>query len=189
MNSYWSALIQGIVEGITEFLPISSTAHIILSQNLLGIDRKDEFWRMFTVFIQLGAILSVVTFFWKRLLSFVRSFPSGSKSTDSAPRPWWKHPLSMVMISFVVTAIPCFLADKLIDDLVNEQTELLIIGIALIVGGLAMSLIDKYCSQRAKTDSVETMTLTQAIVIGLCKSLQLHFPVRAARWQRSQGAN
>ncbi|MFN9915973.1 MAG: undecaprenyl-diphosphate phosphatase, partial [Pirellulaceae bacterium] len=96
--------------GLTEFLPVSSTAHIVITQKLLGVDLTSPFWKMFTVVIQLGAILAVVVYFRNRLIEFVRSF------LRSEPRERWRHPLALVIISFVVTAVPCFLMDKFIAD-------------------------------------------------------------------------
>ena len=71
MSDYFVALVVGIVEGLTEFLPVSSTAHIILAQKLLGLELDNPFWKMFAVVIQLGAILSVVFYFWPRLGDFI----------------------------------------------------------------------------------------------------------------------
>src|SRR5262245_9613389 len=126
MNNYWSALIIGIVEGLTEFLPVSSTAHIRFAQELLGLPKEDEYWKMFAVVIQLGAILSVVFYFWRRLLAFIKTFPSvdpggleaqwNFNGTQSVERPVWQHPLSLVMLAFVVTAVPCFIIDKKIGE-------------------------------------------------------------------------
>ncbi len=177
MTDFVKAIIQGIVEGLTEFLPVSSTAHIVIAQEFLGMDRTDSFWKMFTVFIQLGAILAVVAYFWQRLAGFVASFPGfGSKKDEEENArhvAWYKHPLAMVLISFVVTAIPCFLIDKMIGE---NLESLRMIGIALIVGGIAMYVVDLACSKRAKTTSLEEISLKQAIVIGLAQILAAAFP-------------
>ncbi len=175
MNSSVAALIQGIVEGLTEFLPVSSTAHIIIAQELLHIERSNAFWKMFAVVIQLGAILAVVAFFWKRLFDFVRNFPNvrGTSEKPTSPRSWWTHPLSLVLISFVVTAIPCFLIDKWIGD---NLENLMVIGLALIIGGIAMYGIDRWSSRRATTHAMESMTLAQAVVIGSAQILAAAFP-------------
>ena len=90
MNDYIAAFLLGIVEGLTEFLPVSSTAHLRLMQGLLQQDLTDEYWKMFAIVIQLGAILSVVAYFARRLVAFARTFPSG----DSNTRTWWSHPLA-----------------------------------------------------------------------------------------------
>jgi undecaprenyl-diphosphatase len=181
MSDYWTALITGIVEGLTEFLPVSSTAHIVLTQKLLNIDLTSSFWKMFTVVIQLGAILAVVVYFRKRLTAFVLSFPwpKGRSSQWSDARPSepissiWKHPLTLVVLSFVVTAIPCFLMDKFIADQLESP---LAIALALFIGGIVMVIVDRVCSPRAKTTRMEDMTLTQAIVIGLTQILAATFP-------------
>lgn len=174
------AAIQGIVEGLTEFLPISSTAHIVIAQEFLRVDRTSSFWKMFAVFIQLGAILAVIAYFWTRLARFAASFrDSAWKPEGNANRVsrLLKHPFSLVLISFVVTAIPCFLIDKFMEKFMGANLEsLTIIGTVLIVGGLAMYLIDWYCSKRVTTEQMEDMNLQQAIVIGLAQILAAAFP-------------
>jgi undecaprenyl-diphosphatase len=169
LNDYLAAVVLGIVEGLTEFLPVSSTAHLRLTQGLLGQDLTDEYWKMFSVVIQLGAILAVLVYFAPRLLGFVRSFPG---ARDSG-RPWWLHPLSLVAISFCVTALPCFLIEKLIGE---NLEKLSVIGAALLVGGVVMGWVDGQYSQRATTHDVREMTLLQAVVIGLAQILSAAFP-------------
>jgi undecaprenyl-diphosphatase len=168
LNDYLAAVVLGIVEGLTEFLPVSSTAHIRIAQKLLQQDFADSYWKMFAVVIQLGAILSVIVYFQARLLRFVRSFPKGDGT-----RTAWNHPLSLVALSFLVTAIPCFL----IDETIGERLENLnIMGWALILGGLAMWCVDRWCVSYGHTDSIEKMTLTQAIGVGLFQILSAAFP-------------
>jgi undecaprenyl pyrophosphate phosphatase UppP len=155
MNDLLSSILQGIVEGLTEFLPVSSTAHILLVQDLLGTDRESPFWKMFAVVIQLGAILSVVLFFRDRLLGSFKSFLLAWKHTKTAgnsvntlteaandnpaqspidspkSKDWKKHPLVLVLLSFVVTALPCLVIDKMIGD--NMESSL-VIAVSLIIG-------------------------------------------------------
>jgi undecaprenyl-diphosphatase len=181
MSDYLVALLVGVVEGLTEFLPVSSTAHIILTQALLGMRLDNPFWKMFTVVIQLGAILSVVVYFRARLLAFVQSFLasfSGSKTPQSGSdpavsKPWWQHPLALVLISFVVTAIPCYLMDELIGENLERPW---VIGASMLLGGIAMLWIDRVYSPIAKTQSVERMTMGQAIFIGAAQILAATFP-------------
>ncbi len=169
MNDYLNAAIIGVVEGLTEFLPVSSTAHIRIAQKLLGVNLDDSYWKMFAIVIQLGAILSVVAYFRVRILEFVKSYPKG-KSGD---RSWWNHPLALVMISFVVTAIPCFL----IDDQIGEKLESLnIMGWALIVGGIVMWVVDLTFSSKTTTQEMDRMTLTQALVIGFSQIFAAALP-------------
>lgn len=169
MSDQLKALILGIVEGLTEFLPVSSTAHLRFSQELLDIPLDDGYWKMFAIVIQLGAILSVLVYFRSRISKFLKSFPGG----DCANSRWWTHPLSLVLISFVVTAIPCFLMDELIGE---HLENISMMGLALILGGLVMWWVDRHYSPRARTMSMESMTLKQALVIGLTQILAATFP-------------
>lgn len=169
MNDYWIAILLGVVEGLTEFLPVSSTAHIRICQSLLSMDMTSSYWKMFSVVIQLGAILAVVAYFWRKLVSFLQSF-AGPLSPDQSR---WRHPLVLVFISFVVTAGPCFL----IDEKIGENLERLdFMAIALIVGGVLMWWVDRIYSRKFHTDSMEKMNLPQAIVIGLFQILAAAFP-------------
>lgn len=163
-------MIIGVVEGLTEFLPVSSTAHIRLTQgDLLGIPAEDEYWKMFSIVIQLGAILSVLVYFWRRILMFMKSFPGG----QSGDRTWWNHPISLVLLSFVVTAIPCLLLDKTIGEMLENKAA---IGIALIVGGVVMWVVDRRYTSIATTKSIEEITMLQAIIIGLAQIFAAAFP-------------
>jgi undecaprenyl-diphosphatase len=89
-HSYWHAVWIGIVEGLTEFLPVSSTAHIRITQELLGQDSEDPYGKMFAIVIQLGAILAVLVYFRKRLADFVRSFvqPRDPPADGNIRWPW-----------------------------------------------------------------------------------------------------
>ncbi len=183
MNNYLAAIVIGIVEGLTEFLPVSSTAHIRFTQELLGLPSDDEYWKMFAVVIQLGAILSVVVYFWNRLIAFVRDFllrissksasTSDAKAANAIEKPLWLHPLSLVMLAFVVTAGPCFLIDKKIGENLENPTMM---AWALIIGGIAMWIVDAFFSHRAKTHEIEQISWRQAIFIGLSQILAAAFP-------------
>lgn len=168
-HSYWHAVWIGIVEGLTEFLPVSSTAHIRITQELLGQDSEDPYGKMFAVVIQLGAILAVLVYFRKRLADFVRSFFQPDQGSSSR----WKHPLALVLLSFVVTAIPCFVIDKKI----GEQLENLpAMAWALILGGIAMAVVDAYASRRASVHRLEDVNTKAAVGIGLFQILAAAFP-------------
>jgi undecaprenyl-diphosphatase len=173
MSDYLVALVVGIVEGLTEFLPVSSTAHIILAQKLLGLELDNPFWKMFAVVIQLGAILSVVVYFWPRLVEFLGSFLTALRGPNDGTAVWWRHPLALVLCSFVVTAIPCFLMDKFIGE--NLESPLMI-GLAMVIGGVAMVWIDRTYGSQSTTSSMEQMTMKQAIVIGAAQILAAAFP-------------
>ena len=110
MNSYLLSLLLGIIEGLTEFLPVSSTAHLRISEALLGIDLSSGYWKMYTIVIQLGAILCLPIYFWPRIRKFFATFPDGEGGDRTAAN----HPLTLTFIAFVVTAIPAWLLTKLI---------------------------------------------------------------------------
>jgi undecaprenyl-diphosphatase len=169
VNNYIAAVIIGVIEGLTEFLPVSSTAHIRITQELLSLPLDDSYWKMFAIVIQLGAILSVLVYFRQRLLGFLKTYPAG----QDGGRTWWNHPLALVLLSFVVTAIPCFLMDKLIGENLENLT---MIGWALIVGGVVMWVVDRWFSDRATTMRMEDMNFRQAAVIGFTQIFAAAFP-------------
>src|SRR5437762_10274555 len=108
MYEYLLSIFLGVVEGLTEFLPVSSTAHLRICEALLDIDLHDDFWKMYTIVIQLGAILALPVYFWHRILQFLRTFPKG----EHGNRTILTHPLSLTLIAFVVTAVPAWLLTK-----------------------------------------------------------------------------
>jgi undecaprenyl-diphosphatase len=168
VNDILLAILFGLVEGITEFLPVSSTAHIRITQFLCGVSRQDEFWKMFAVVIQIGAILAVVVYFRGRLAKFVRTFPRG----EHGGRTWLTHPLTLVMIAFVTTAGPAYLLKKMVDRNLESPW---IMGGALVVGGIAMWIIDVLCT-RPRLTHVEDMGVLEAVWIGAVQILSAIFP-------------
>ena len=110
MSDYVISILLGIVEGLTEFLPVSSTAHLRLSEALLHIDLGSGYWKMYTIFIQLGAILVPPIYFRERIAKFFSTFPQGERGD----RTVLTHPLGLTRVAFVVTALPAFLMTKII---------------------------------------------------------------------------
>src|SRR5262245_32303600 len=110
MYDYLLSVFLGVVEGLTEFLPVSSTAHLRICEALLHIDLQDGFWKMYTIVIQLGAILALPVYFWSRILKFVSTFPKGERGN----RTIFTHSLSLTIIAFVVTAVPASALTKAI---------------------------------------------------------------------------
>src|SRR6478752_369306 len=135
MYDYLLSVFLGIVEGLTEFLPVSSTAHLRICEALLHIDLHDGFWKMYSIVIQLGAILSLPVYFWGRIIEFISTFPRGEKGDRTA----LTHPLSLTLIAFVVTAIPSFLLKKQIGQ---NLESLAVMGWALLIGGVIMWIVD-----------------------------------------------
>lgn len=169
MNVYLLALLLGIVEGLTEFLPVSSTAHLRISEALLHIDLGDGYWKMFSIFIQLGAILCLPIYFRSRISELFATFPHGKNNNHTV----LTHPLTLVMIAFVCTAGPAFLLTKVIG---KHLESLVIMGSALIIGGIVMWIVDVLFANKGATDDMDKMSLGQAIWIGLCQILSAVFP-------------
>ncbi len=168
MNDYLLSLLLGVIEGLTEFLPVSSTAHLRIAEALLQIDLKDGFWKMYSVVIQLGAILALTLFFWRRLLKFLRTFPRGERGD----RTFLTHPLSLILIAFLVTAIPAFLLTKLIG---KNLENLQVMALALLVGGVVMWVVDAFFV-RPRIEKMEQTSLPVAIWIGAAQILSAVFP-------------
>ena len=180
MNDYLLSVLLGIVEGLTEFLPVSSTAHLRLTEALLHIDLASGYWKMYTVVIQLGAILVLPIYFRERIVKFLSTFPRGERGDRTA----LTHPLGLTMVAFVVTAIPAFLLTKVIG---KHLESFYIMGTALLVGGIVMWIVDAMNAQaekagptatgtRIRTWRIEDMNLPQAIWIGACQILSAVFP-------------
>ena len=186
MNPYLLSILLGIIEGLTEFLPVSSTAHLRLSEAFLGIDLGSGYWKMYTIVIQLGAILCLPIYFRARIAEFVSTFPRGKDGRHTA----LTHPLGLTAIAFLCTAIPAFLLTKVIGK--NLESMRIMAG-ALIVGGAIMWIVDAiYGSPRLlparavgaapsgvaqfRTSNMDQMSIGQAIWIGCCQVLSAVFP-------------
>jgi undecaprenyl-diphosphatase len=168
MYDYLLSIFLGIVEGLTEFLPVSSTAHLRICEALLHIDLHDGFWKMYTIVIQLGAILALPVYFWSRIMRFVRTFPKGERGN----RTIFTNPLSLTIIAFVVTAVPAWALAKLIG---KNLESLWVMAMALLIGGIIMWIVDAVFT-RPRTMHMEEMTLPQAIWIGAAQILSAVFP-------------
>jgi undecaprenyl-diphosphatase len=175
LHDYILAAILGVVEGLTEFLPVSSTAHLRISEALLGIDLGNGYWKMFSIVIQLGAILCLPIYFRARIAEFFSTFPNG-KHDD---RTVLTHPVSLTLIAFVCTAGPAFLLTKVIG---KHLESLAIIGWSLLIGGIVMWVVDVAYEKGVispvyrRTEDMEEMSLGQAIWIGLCQITSAVFP-------------
>jgi undecaprenyl-diphosphatase len=168
MNDFLISVVLGIVEGLTEFLPISSTAHLRIVEALLGFNLQDSFWKMYTIVIQLGAILALPVYFWGQILKFLATFPRGERGD----RTILTHPLSLTLIAFVITAIPSWLLKKQIGQ---NLESLSVMAWALLLGGVVMWIVDVICTS-ARTTRMEEMSLPQAAWIGAVQILSAVFP-------------
>ncbi len=180
MNDYLLSVVLGIIEGVTEFLPVSSTAHLRIAEALFHISLSDGYWKMYTIVIQLGAILCLPVYFRQRIAKFLSTFPRGERGDRSV----LTHPLSLTLVAFVITAIPAFLLTKIIG---KHLESLHIMGAALLIGGVVMWIVDAInapseaagpaaSKSRIHTWNMEEMSLGQAIWIGACQMLSAVFP-------------
>jgi undecaprenyl-diphosphatase len=170
LSPYIQSIILGIVEGLTEFLPVSSTAHLRIAEALMKIPLDDAYWKMYTIVIQLGAILALCGLFLGRIVEFMRTFPEG----DNGRRTWLNHPISLTFLAFAVTSATTLPLRKWSDKNLGSLTAM---ALALVVGGIVMWIVDWRTSRyEANTTHVEEMSLPQAIWIGLCQTLSAVFP-------------
>jgi undecaprenyl-diphosphatase len=180
LNHYLLSVVLGIIEGLTEYLPVSSTAHLRIAEALFHLSLSDGYWKMYTIVIQLGAILCLPVYFRDRIAKLLSTFPRG----ESGDRTILNHPLSLVVIAFVVTAIPSFLLTKVIGKHLESMP---IIGWSLLIGGIVMWIVDaaKAKSEAAgpgapassiRTWKMDAMSLGQAVWIGFCQIFSGLFP-------------
>src|SRR5260370_5777755 len=168
MNDFLLSILLGVVEGLTEFLPVSSTAHLRIVEALLHLDLHDSFWKMYTIVIQLGAILALPVYFWNRILKFLSTFPKGERGD----RNFITHPLSLTFIAFVVTAVPAWALTKVIG---KNLESLWVMTTALLLGGIVMWIVDGTFT-RTGVKHMEEMNLPQAVWIGAAQILSAVFP-------------
>ncbi len=160
----------GLVEGITEWLPISSTGHMIILNEFVRLDCTPEFWEMFLVVIQLGAILAVIILFWNRIFPF--RFGDRSK-------PFAEKSILMLWLKIIVACIPAGLLVVLGLDEKCEQLfyHAIPVALALIVFGIAFIVIEeKNRGKKASVDSTDDLTFRHALIIGLFQLIAAVFP-------------
>lgn len=161
------AIILGIVEGITEWLPISSTGHMILVDEFLKLNVSEEFMEMFLVVIQLGAIFAVILLYWKKIFPF--KFDNGIKIEKDTLIMW---------VKIVVACIPATIVGLLFDDQLNALFyNPTTVAIMLIIFGILFIIIENYNKGKSpKINSLAEITYTVAIMIGLFQLIAAVFP-------------
>ena len=173
------SIVYGIVEGITEWLPISSTGHLIIVEDLLPFafeaphkDFHKEFWEMFQVVIQLGAILAVVVLFWEKLWPF-----SKKKTADEKRGTWrlWAH----VVVASLPAAFAGIVLDKVLEIATGKDIDgwlynSVVVAVALIVYGVAFILIERFNKNRTpRVARVEELSYRSALAIGAFQALSI----------------
>lgn len=176
----FKAILFGIVGGITEWLPISSTGHLILLEHFFGFNNvSDEFWSMFEVVIQLGAIIAVVILFWNKLWPFkMKKLSQRDKRGRRKKKPVWKKGALAMWIKIIIACIPAAIIGVLFDDKIDELFYHPIpVAIALIVVGIVFIIVEMTRGKLAPSiDSIEEITYTTAIMIGLFQVIAAVFP-------------
>lgn len=151
---YLQALILAVIEGLTEFLPVSSTGHMVLASSFMGIG-KDEFVKLFEVAIQLGAILAVVVLYWKKFFDFSK----------------WQF-----YVKLIIAVIPALVFGKLLNDFIDEKLgNPVFIAVVLLVGGIVLLFIDKLFKKPEIHTEAEISNMT-AFRIGCFQVLAIVFP-------------
>lgn len=157
------SIIIAIVEGLTEFVPVSSTGHMILVGNLIGF--KGEFANLFEIVIQLGAILAVVVLYWDKLLKSVKDI----FAPDRRGLRFW--------INIMVAAIPGVIMGVLLDDFIDAKLfNPITVSAALLVGGILMIIIENKYRRGNKTKNMDNMTIRQALMVGIFQCLAILWP-------------
>ena len=181
MNDYLLSVVLGIIEGLTEFLPVSSTAHLRISESLFHISLSDGYWKMYTIVIQLGAILCSAGLFPRPHLQVSLDLPAREKTAIAL----LTHPLGLTAIAFVVTAIPAFLLNE--DHWQTSGKPARSWAASLLIGGIVMWIVDADKAKaeaagpnapgsRIRTWKMEAMSLGQAVWIGACQIFSAVFP-------------
>lgn len=151
--NFFHAIVIAIVEGLTEFLPISSTGHMIIVSSLLGIS-KDEFTKLFEVVIQLGAILAVVVLYWRKFLVFDKN-------------------RFAFYLKLAVAVVPALIAGYLFSDKIDALLESpLTVGVTLLLGGIVLLFVDNWF-RNPVIDSDEKISIFSALRIGFFQCLAL----------------
>ncbi len=164
------SIILGIVEGITEWLPVSSTGHIILVEEFLHLNVSADFKSMFDVVIQLGAIIAVIILFWNKIWPFQSKKEGGTLFKTNALVLWLKIILSCIPAGLMVV----FGLDELCEELFYSPVP---IALALIIVGVMFIIIERiYKNKPSSVNTLQDITYLQALIIGVSQVLAAVFP-------------
>ena len=165
------AILFGIVEGITEWLPISSTGHMILLDEFVTLDVSPEFWEVFLVVIQLGAIFAVVILFWNKIFPFDFSAKGRKKGII-------RKDIFQMWFKVIAACVPAMIYGVLVDDLMSPYLyNATVVAVMLIVFGIAFIVIENWNKGRKpRVKSIAALTYRDALLIGLFQLIAAIFP-------------
>ncbi|MBR6233899.1 MAG: undecaprenyl-diphosphate phosphatase [Erysipelotrichaceae bacterium] len=170
------AILFGIIEGITEWMPISSTAHMKILNVFLPLDVSPEFYNVFEVVIQLGAILALVIVFFNKIWPFGQS----KNPLGEGILSYVRKDKFILWLKIIVACIPVILFELILDDLftfINEKNEMTFIGFALILVGIVFIVVEMMIKGKKFTvTSTRQITYLQALIIGLAQLIAAIFP-------------
>ena len=166
------AVLFGVVEGITEWLPISSTGHMILLNEFVKLNVSSQFWDMFLVVIQFGAILAVILLYWKTI------WPLGIYRHRKRIRIVWKKDTLSLWGKTIVACIPAGVVGVLLDDWLDEHLyNWLVVAIMLILVGVAFLVVEKVMKDRKpQITELKDLGMKQALIIGMFQLIAAVFP-------------
>ena len=167
---YLKVIILGIVEGITEWLPISSTGHLILVDEFMKLNMSDAFKEMFDVLVQLGAILAVIVIYFKKLLPV-----DLVKKEDNSRKPAWNKDKLILWCKILVACLPAAIIGIPFDDKIDELFyNAPIVAVMLIVYGIAFIIVEKlHKGKEFKINDIGSITFKTAALIGIFQVLAL----------------
>lgn len=166
------AVLFGVVEGITEWLPISSTGHMILLNEFVKLNVSSQFWDMFLVVIQFGAILAVILLYWKTI------WPLGIYRHRKRTRIVWKKDTLSLWGKTIVACIPAGVVGVLLDDWLDEHLyNWLVVAIMLILVGVAFLVVEKVMKDRKpQITELKDLGMKEALIIGMFQLIAAVFP-------------
>lgn len=165
------AILYGIVEGITEWIPVSSTGHLILLNDIIPMNVSPEFWELFLVVIQLGAIMAVVIYFWHKIWPF---------NTKVKNKPFIRYDVMNLWVKIVVACIPAVIVGLLFDDWIEEHLySSTVVAIMLILLGIAFIIVENKNKKESippRVTSLRELTYRDAIIVGLFQVIAAVLP-------------
>lgn len=170
------AIIFGIIEGITEWMPVSSTAHLDIFNTFLPLNVPEEFYELFEVVIQLGAILALLLLFWKKIFPFGKS----NKPLGTGILEYVRKDRFILWLKIIVACLPAILYELLLEDVINfvtPENRMTIIGIFLILIGFVFIVVEGMIKDKeAVIKSTRQITYMNALIIGLAQLFAAVFP-------------